>query len=40
MDPYEMEPDIRRRSGIILLGALVVLAAVLLGLAVTGRLYF
>jgi serine/threonine protein kinase len=40
LEPYEMEPEIRRRSGIILLGALVVLAAVLLALSVTGRLYF
>jgi cell division protein ZapA (FtsZ GTPase activity inhibitor) len=38
MDPYEMEPEIRRRSGIILLGAVVVLAAVLLVLSLTGRL--
>jgi hypothetical protein len=38
MDPYEMEPEIRRRSGIVLLGAVIVLAAVLLVLSFTGRL--
>jgi serine/threonine protein kinase len=38
MDPYELEPEIRRRSGIILLGAVVLLAVVLLVLSLTGRL--
>jgi serine/threonine protein kinase len=38
MDPYEMEPEIRRRTGIVLLGAVIVLAAVLLVLSFTGRL--
>lgn len=39
LEPYEMAPELRRRSGIVLLAALVVLALVLLVLSVTGRLY-
>ncbi len=39
LEPYEMEPQIRRRSGIVLLLALIVLALVLLVLSATGRLY-
>jgi len=39
LEPYEMELEIRRRSGIVLLLALIVLALVLLVLSATGRLY-
>jgi serine/threonine protein kinase len=39
LEPYEMAPELRRRSGIVLLAALVVLALVLLVLSITGRLY-
>ncbi|MHB1527395.1 MAG: serine/threonine protein kinase [Candidatus Dormibacteria bacterium] len=39
LEPYEMEPEIRRRSGIVLLLALIVVALLLLVLAASGRLY-
>lgn len=38
LEPYEMEPEIRRRSGIVLLLALIVVALLLLVLAASGRL--
>ena len=39
LEPYEMEPEIRRRSGIVLLLALIVVALLLLVLAASGRLH-
>lgn len=39
VEPIELQPEVRRRSGIVLLVAVVALAGVLLILAATGRLY-
>lgn len=39
VEPIELQPELRRRSGIVLLVAVVALAVVLLILAATGRLY-
>ncbi len=38
LEPFEMEPEIRRRSGIVLLLALIAIALLLLVLAASGRL--